>query len=156
MELPSQLLVGTSVLALVAACLYQQCWGARSPQRPRYPGSDTRDQQRFRELTLRVDEIPTGTSAAELESELQSILAASPDLQDQLDGLAVRSLTPRDCTCACATITARTRLLPDQLLARLHHASKKSPYRFDCTFYGITPLYEDPAGVHCEYAPPFL
>lgn len=149
----TQLLIRASVVALLAAYIYQWFWGAHFSKRQR-PGSnsDTRHQRRFRDLTFRVDLVPTGTSSKELESKLKTIIAGNPDLQGQLDGLVVRSITPRDRTCVCATVTVKTLLPEEKLLALLQHASKAYPYRYDCAFYGITPLYEDAGGAQCEYA----
>ena len=153
MELPAQLLIAVSVVALLAACAYQLGWGAHSSQQQR---SRSGDQQRPRELTLRVDGIPTRTSITEVQNNLQSIIAADPDLQDQVDEVIVRSLAPQDNSWACATVTARTRVPESQLLARLNHAGKTIEYDFDCAFYNITPLYEDPNGVDYEYVLSFL
>lgn len=155
MEPPTQLLVVASLVALLAACVYQLVWGAHSSQQRRpasrpASGHDAPRQQRSRELTLRVDEIPAGTSTTKVETDLQSIIGTNPELEGQLDDLVVRSLTPRDRTCACATVTLRTLLPEKQLLDSLQRASKELPYRYDCTFYGITPLYEDADGASCE------
>ncbi|KAK1991103.1 hypothetical protein LX36DRAFT_753802 [Colletotrichum falcatum] len=104
----------------------------------------------FRDVTLRVDLVPPGKSFKELENELKSVVAGSPDLQGQLDALVVRSITPRDRTCICATVTVRTMLIEELLLARLQQASKAYAYRYDCAFYGLTPLYEDASGAYCD------
>lgn len=150
----TQLLVGASVIALLGACVYQLFWGAHSLQQQRAGcGGDTRHRRPFRDLTLRVDLVPTGTSSKELESKLKSIMAGDPDFKGQLDDLVVRSIAPRDGTCVCATVTLRTLMPEEQLLARLQHASKAFLYRYDSAFHGVTPLYEDAGGAHCEYAP---
>lgn len=150
-----QLLVGASLLALLGSSIYQLFWGAHPPKQQRAgSGGHTQPQRPFRDLTLRVDLIPTGTSSKELESGLKSIIIRDPDLQGQLDGLVVRSIAPRDITCVCATVTLRTLMPEAQLLARLQQSSKAFPYRYDSTFYGITPLHEDAGGAHCEYATP--
>lgn len=144
-------LFGASVVALLAAYVYQLFWGAHSSQQQRLgPGSGSLGQRRFRELTLRVDEVPAGTSAAQLESELQSMIAASPDLRGQLDSFVVRSLAPRDYTYVRATLTVGTLLPEDQLLVRLQRASKEFPYRFDYTFHGVLSLCEVASGVNYE------
>ncbi|KAK8859532.1 Protein SERAC1 [Apiospora arundinis] len=147
----AQFLVGASVIVLLTAYIYQLFWGAHSPQRQMAgSGGNIPHQRRFRNLTLRVDLIPTGTSSKELESELKSIMARSPDLRGQLDDLVVRSIAPRDRTCACATVTGRALLSEEHLLTRLQDSSKAFPYRYDCAFYGITPLYEDASGAQCD------
>ncbi|KAK2031148.1 hypothetical protein LX32DRAFT_637474 [Colletotrichum zoysiae] len=150
-ETSAQILTKASVVALLAACIYHWLWGPHLSQQQRTSlNGNTQHQRRFRDLTLRVDLVPPGKSFKELESELKSVIAGSPDLQGQLDDLVVRSITPRDRTCVCATATVRTLLPEEQLLARLQQASKAYPYRYDCAFYGITPLYEDASGAYCD------
>ncbi|KAK8862169.1 Protein SERAC1 [Apiospora arundinis] len=147
----AQFLVGASIIVLLSAYLYQLFWGAHSSQRQMAgSGGGIPHQRRFRNLTLRVDLIPISTSSAELESELKSIIAGNPDLRGQLDDLVVRSIAPRDCTYACATVTGKALLPEEQLLARLQNASEALPYQYDCAFYGITPLYEDASGAQCD------
>ncbi|KAK8132019.1 hypothetical protein PG999_000192 [Apiospora kogelbergensis] len=77
-------------------------------------------------------------------------MAGDPDFKGQLDDLVVRSIAPRDGTCVCATVTLRTLMPEEQLLARLQHASKAFLYRYDSAFHGVTPLYEDAGGAHCD------
>lgn len=151
MELLAQLPAVVGIVIVLAACIYQLGWGAHS-SRPQRPGSggDALGQRRSRELTLCVDGIPAEKSTAQVENELRSIIATNPELQGRLGDLVVRSLTPRDCTYACATVTLWTLLPEKQLLDSLKRASKELAYRYNCTFYGITPLYEDADGAHCE------
>ncbi|KAI1330215.1 hypothetical protein F5Y16DRAFT_31561 [Xylariaceae sp. FL0255] len=150
-ESSTQLLWGVTVLLLLAAGYYQLLLRAHSTQRSRATTDrETQRQHAAQDLTLRVDLVPTGTSCEDLQEQLRSIIASSPELQGSLEALVVRSIAPRDSACACATVTIRALLPVDQLLARLRHAGKAFPYRYDCTFHGITPLYEDVGGVHCD------
>ncbi|KAK7971459.1 hypothetical protein PG989_016475 [Apiospora arundinis] len=141
-ELPTYLLLMASVVAFLAAYMYQLVWGA---------GNGSLSQRRSCELILRMDKVPAEKSATELERELRFIIAAHPDLQGQLDSVVVRSLVPRDDTYARAILTVGTLLPEDQLLACLQRASKEFPYHIDYTSCGIQPLGKDASGVNCEY-----
>ncbi|KDN60483.1 hypothetical protein CSUB01_06043 [Colletotrichum sublineola] len=68
----------------------------------------------------------------------------------ELEGLAVRSLVPTDRAYAYVTLTVKTRLSEDKLLAGLQYASDAFQHRFKCSFSGTTLLYEDSGGAHCE------
>ncbi|ORY70348.1 uncharacterized protein BCR38DRAFT_471661 [Pseudomassariella vexata] len=103
-----------------------------------------------RYLTLRVDGIPIRSSRDAFESDLECITSQSPDLRNVVDKLVIRSFVPKDRYSICATVTIRTRVPEDVLLYRLKHASDEHPYRYDCTFYGITPLYEDKSAIKCD------
>lgn len=152
-EMSLRLFIAASVVAFATACIYQWFWGYHlSHQNIAGSKGDSRDQRRFRDLALRVDLISPGASSEDLENDLKSIIAGSPGLQGQVDGLSVCSITPRDRTCLCASVTIRTQLPEGRLLAYLQQASQAKSYRYDCTFYGITPLYQDKGGAHYECA----
>ncbi|KAI1073352.1 hypothetical protein F5B20DRAFT_567330 [Whalleya microplaca] len=103
-----------------------------------------------RELSIRISEVPAGTSLDTLSNNLKSTVVEDPALGEILDTLVVRSVIPIRTHIACATVTVRTSVHEDEVIRRLKEASKKVPYRYDCEFYDITPLYEDTKGAKVD------
>ncbi|RYP62421.1 hypothetical protein DL769_007310 [Monosporascus sp. CRB-8-3] len=103
----------------------------------------TKKERPERHLTLRIDEVPSDTSREVLENDLRSIAKRDSGLQDAINALSQLTLVRRNKHIACATASFRTSIPEDELIERLRRASEGQPYKYDCKFYGITPLYED-------------
>ncbi|KAK1977851.1 hypothetical protein LZ30DRAFT_243022 [Colletotrichum cereale] len=102
-----------------------------------------------RDLAVRIDDVPVDKSCEALRDDLRSITAQDLGMKATIDTVGRLSLVRRDKDYACATATISTSIPGAELLKRLNCASKglALPYRFDCEFYGITPLYESEDGV---------
>ncbi|RYP53591.1 hypothetical protein DL768_001455 [Monosporascus sp. mg162] len=96
-----------------------------------------------RHLTLRIDDVPSDKSREALKNDLRSIATRDSGLQETINTLSRLTLVRRNEHSACATASFRTSIPEDVLLGRLRCAGEGLPYRYDCKFYGITPLYED-------------
>ncbi|RYP39571.1 hypothetical protein DL767_002119 [Monosporascus sp. MG133] len=96
-----------------------------------------------RHLTLRIDEVPSDKSREALKNDLRSISTRDSGLEETINTLNRLTLVRRNKHSACATASFRTSIPEDVLLGRLQYASEGLPYKYDCKFYGITPLYED-------------
>lgn len=138
----------------MAAFVCQWLWEPHfSQQKTKSTGHDHQTPE-FRSLTLRVDQISSGTSRQDLQRQLDALLAGSSDLQDHLNSVVVRSMVARNNKYICASVTVRTQLPEIHLLHRLGQASEVYDYQWDCSFHGITPLHEDANGAYYEYGPP--
>ncbi|KAI0455693.1 hypothetical protein F5B21DRAFT_178737 [Xylaria acuta] len=97
-----------------------------------------------RHLTLRIHDVQVGWSREDFEEDLRSIIAADLTLKETIKTLSSVTLVRMNKHSACGTATFHTSLSDHELVQQLRGASKgkEHPYKFDCEFYGITPLYE--------------
>ncbi|TDZ35774.1 Protein SERAC1 [Colletotrichum spinosum] len=135
--------VAFTAMVAVLLVLLVRLLQARSTHQPVRSNTNRRT---AKDITLRIDDIPGETSTTTLEPNLQSLgTKHSLELRETLSTLRVCSLARRDARFACATVIVRTRLADTELLTELQSLLKASGFRYrcDCTFYGITPLYEN-------------
>lgn len=104
--------------------------------------------------TLRIDDIPLGTSADTLASDLRSILPQGSGPSSDTTDVRVRSLVPWDQYTLCATAAFRTALKAEDLCRQLNEGRGDYPFTFTSKFEGITPLHADQAGADIEYVLP--
>ncbi|KAF9872960.1 ankyrin repeat domain-containing protein [Colletotrichum karsti] len=145
MAISVELILGIAVATVVAVLISRLLITQRSNKQL---NDSPKDKPRPRDFTFRVDEIPAGTSRSVLETNLRTLQAtALPILKDALGTLEIRSLATRDAHFACATATITTPLSEADLFRSLHKALRAVglPYRCDCNFLGITPLYDSEA-----------
>nr|XP_036586253.1 ankyrin repeat-containing protein [Colletotrichum truncatum]KAF6796660.1 ankyrin repeat-containing protein [Colletotrichum truncatum] len=96
-------------------------------------------------LTFRVDDIPND-DYDDFDQKLISVAKQDPALHDIANTFVRRSLSRKDKTSFCATVSATTDLSGKELCVRLSQAGKSYRYSFSCDFSGITPLFEDENG----------
>ncbi|KAH6653092.1 hypothetical protein BKA67DRAFT_536788 [Truncatella angustata] len=105
-----------------------------------------------RHVALRVQDIPTAKSREVLRNDLAEIAATDSILDEAVKTINRISLVPVSKQWACATASFCTSLSDTELVERFSRATKGRPieYKYDCTFYGITPLYDDEAGAKID------
>ncbi|TDZ14739.1 Protein SERAC1 [Colletotrichum orbiculare MAFF 240422] len=132
----------TATVAVLLVLLVRLLQARSTPQ----PVKSNTNRRTAKDITFRIDDVPGETSTTTLETNLQSLgTKHSLELRETLSTLRVCSLARRDARFACATVIVRTRLADTELLTELQSLLKASGFRYrcDCTFYGITPLYEN-------------
>lgn len=120
-----------------------------SPDSRRNPSSQVRP----KEVTIRIQLVPIDLSDQDLIEDLGTLCDVLPDDSiSALDSAKIRSLQPTDKDYCSATVILKTTKPVEDLVNSLNEASEEIglDYEFDCTFYGITPLWEDPEGIDCE------
>ncbi|TDZ54870.1 hypothetical protein CTRI78_v005870 [Colletotrichum trifolii] len=145
MNHPGQPVAAVAFTAMVAVLLVLlvRLLQARPTHQPVQSNTNRRT---AKDMTFRIDHVPGETSTTTLETNLHSLgTKHSLELRETLSTLRVCSLARRDARFACATVIFRTRLADMELLTELQSLFKAGGFRHrcDCTFYGITPLYEN-------------
>lgn len=107
-------------------------------------------------VVLRVENIPIDCDRAKLQQDIRSLATYAPnELKEALRRAKIRSLARRDSRYASATLAVATSAPREDIRDGLQEAVELDPsdlnYRFDLTFFGITPLYEQIHGLDvCE------
>jgi hypothetical protein len=139
-------LVVTILLLLITLVI--QC---RNQQAPTYLAKSTQMRPK-RSVVLRAQEIPIQRTRDDVRKDLGEIAATDPTLKEVVSTLSHLTLVAMDNHWACATMSFDTTLSDPELVERFSRASATLPwrYKFDSTFYGVTPLYEDANGAQIE------
>lgn len=101
-------------------------------------------------LALCIEEVPIDTSREALDRDLKSLFERDATLKGDSIAVVLHFLVPQK-----PQATLCNRLYPylnttERVIGKLRQAWFGLPYRIDAKFYGITPLYEDPRGIHVE------
>ncbi|KAI0163841.1 hypothetical protein GGR57DRAFT_497931 [Xylariaceae sp. FL1272] len=113
------------------------------------PKPATPDQTRpKRHVVLRIQEISDQKTPDDLIQDLNTIATTDSILEQVIGTISRVSLVRVQRPWACATASFRTELLDTELVERFSRASAQVgfEYRYDCNFYGITPIHEDKDG----------
>lgn len=152
MELSQASLLGATLLLTVLFFYYR--YRTKALTRPVTP-TPIRPK---RHVVLRIQDISDKKTIGDLTQDLRTIAATDAILSEVISTMNRVSLVRTRDPWACATASFYSELLDTDLAERFSRASARTrfEYRYDCTFHGITPIYEDKTNSQLEQAHPVL